>query len=385
MSPPIPAAEPPNPSTKVSAWRRPVRIIGGLFGSLIALLIIWMGAQVLLRRPYPTMMFTQADMPNLPPIADNGWEILKNELGPNIQVPRPDKDIASLSDPKATFTDRWTRATANATKLAAVAGDEQNRKWIAVIDKAAALPYFADGCPIALEPQCPRPVQLLNLHQMQEAVVLHEALTGHWDEAFARTIQMMRTDDLFLPSARSTLDQAVARSILHRTVKLVDIVLDGAAEEKKEGRGPGAAQLAEFARKIDPLVTRIREDDLSPMKTVVAEYLYSVQILEHLHYFPQSRSRYLREVFYDPGHTLEMLNERFEKYVAFAKANAAGPVPEFPRKWNWFLRNPIGHLALEPTRGAIENRVPAIVKDRTVFLKDQDALHKRLEAIAKGN
>jgi len=385
MSPPIPAAEPPNPSTKASAWRRPARIIGGLFGTIILLVFVWTGAQILLRRPYPTMMFTEADLPAIPPIADNGWEILKNELGPTIKVQRPDKDVASLCDAKATFTDRWTRTAATASKLATFARDEKNIKWLGVMDKAAALPQFADGCPIVIEPQCPSPLQLLNLHEIQEAAVLHETLTGHWDDAFARTVRMLRTDNLFLPSARSTLDQAVARSNLHRTLKLVEILLDGVAAEKKEGRGPEAAQLSEFARKVDPLVTRMTEDDLSPMKTVTAEYLYSVQIIEHLHYFPKAKSSYARTVFYDPGHTLEMLNERFDKYVAFAKSNASGPVPEFPRKWNWFLRNPLGHLALEPTRGTIENRVPAMVKDRAAFLKDQEALHKRLVALMNGN
>ena len=121
------------------------------------------------------------------------------------------------------------------------------------------------------------------------------------------------------------------------------------------------------------------------MKTVIAEYLYSVYLLEHIHYFPRAPSGFARTIFYDPGHTLEMLNERFDKYVAYAKSNAAGPVPEFPRKWNWFLRNPIGHLAIEATRGTIENRVPAMVKDRTTFLADQEALHKRLGEVLKGN
>lgn len=383
MSPPIPAAEPPNPTTKSTTGRRAARIAGGLFGTILALLITWMSAQVLLRRPYPVMMFTQADLPPVPPANENGWEILKNELRPKMQLQRIDKDVASLCDAKATFTDRWTRTTTHAAKLATVARDEEIRKWMTIIDKAAALPHYADGCPIELEPECPRPLQLLNLHQMQEAIVLNDALTGHWEAAFARTVDMLRMDDLFLPSARSVLGQAVARSHVHRTLKLVEVLLDGAAEEKKAGRGPEVAQIAEFARKMDPLVLRIQESDLSPVKVVVAEYLYSIQLLEHVNYFPQARSRYLREIFYDPGHTLEMLNDRFDKYVTFAKSNAAGPIPEFPRKWNWFLRNPIGHLALEGTRGTIENRVPATAKDNVVFLKDQETLHKRLVALAK--
>lgn len=383
MSPPISAAEPPNPTTKSSTGRRAARIAGGLFGGLIAVLIVWMSAQVLLRRPTPAMMFTQADLPPIPPPNDNGWEILRNELQSTSTLQRPDKDIASLCDAKATFTDRWARTTANAAKLGTLVRDEQTQKWLSIMDKAGKLPHYADGCPIEFDPPCPRPLQLLNLHEMHEAVVLNDALAGHWENAFVRTLQLLRMDNLFLPSARSSLGQAVARSHVHRSLKLVEILLDGVADEKKAGRGPDAAQLAEFARKMDPLVTHVQEDDLSPMKTVVVEYLYSVWMLEHLHYLPQARSRYLREIFYDPGHTLEMLNGRFDEYVAFAKSNAAGPAPQFPRTWNWFLRNPIGHLALEGTRGTIENRVPAMIKDNAVFLKDQEALHKRLVALAK--
>jgi hypothetical protein len=384
MSSPIPAAEPTNPSPKSPVGRRALKIIGALLGTIVALVLFWIAAQFLLRRPRPAMMFTQADLPALPSIADNGWEILKNDLGPTGQPQRVDKDLISLCDPKATFTDRWVRVVSNSSKLSTVAGHEHTQKWLKLIDKAASLPQFADACPLEFDAQCPRPMYLLTLHQMQEAVVLNDAITSHWEDAFARTVRMLRMDDLFLPSARATLEQAVARSLVHRSLKLVDVLLDGAADEQKGGRGPNAAQLAEFARQIDPLVTRIREEDLSPMKTVIAEYLYSVYLIEHLNYFPQAKSSFVRDIFYDPNHTLEMLNGRFDQYVAFAQSNATSPAPEFPQTWNWVLRNPIGHLALESTRGAIEIRVPAMVKDRAAFLKDQEALHKGLVALARG-
>ena len=367
--------------TKPPLGQRALRSIGWVLAGLVVLMLIWAGAQVALRRPRPTLLFTEADLPKLPPPDENGWQIVKNEI-PSIGEPqRPDKEITEISDGKATFDGRWSRAEGRAQKIADVARDEKTKRWLALIDKAAARPRFADACPMTFEPDCPRPLHLLALHQMQEATVLDDALSQRWNDAFSRVVKMVHVDTEFLPSARSTLTLAVARAEVHRTVKLVDILLDGAAHEKEQGRGPDGAQLIRFARDIEPLFEKVHDEDMEPMRVVIAEYLFSVYAIEHLTDSAQGRLSRGSSILYDPNHTLEMLNERFEKYVAFARSDGAGEAPKFPSNRLWFLRNPYGHLLLEVTRGTLENHVPTMRKDRDLLMQDLGALHKRLKAL----
>ncbi len=371
----------PNRSANVPRWRRAVRPIGSVLAGLVVLALIWATAQVLLRRPNPALLFTEADLPKMPAAHENGWEVLRIEMHATRDPQRPDKEIAEICDGKATFEDRWARAEARAQKLSDVAHDEQTKKWIAVADTAAERPKFADACSISFNPDCPSPLQLLALHQLQEAVVLFDAMGSRWEGAFARTAKMMRADIDYLPSARSTLSQAIARAQPHRTMKLVEVLLDGAAQEKKQNRGPETARLAQFARDIDALLKNVHEEDLSPQRAIVAEYLFSAFTIEHLTDSPQGRPAKGTSIFYDPGHTLEMLNERFEQYIVFARNGNAGEAPNFLRSRLWFLRNPLGHLALDGLRFPLENHLLALNKDRALFMKDNEALRKRLATL----
>lgn len=372
---------PPNRPAKSSFERRAARIVIGAIASVLILVLAWVAAQLLLRRPYPPLLYTEADLPKLPASADNGWELLKNELHAVGDLGRPAKEITEISDPKATFTDRWTRATAQAQKLSNLARDEKTKQWLGVIDKVAAHPRFVDACPITFEPDCPRSLQFLYLHQMQEAVVLHDALEHRWKEAFVRAEKMMRLDVEFLPSSRSILTQAISRAHVHRTMKLVDVLLDGVALEKQPDQRPDAARLTQLANDFGPLLNAIHEEDLAPLRAVIAEYLFSAYALDQLAHAPKA-GRFSRGsiLLYDPGHALEMLNDRFRQYTAFAQRDGVGDAPQFPLSRLYFLHNPTGHLAVDATRGTLETHIPAIARDRALLLKDRQALRERLWA-----
>jgi hypothetical protein len=370
-----------NRSRTSPLWRRAVRSIGWVLAGLVVLVLIWAGAQLALRRPLPELLFTDADLPKLPIPDENGWEVIKSEIPLAGKADRPDKEVAEICDGKATFEDRWARAEARAQKLSAVAQDEQTKKWLTVADKATLRPKFADACPIHLNADCPTPLQLLVLHQLQEAVVLHDSINNRWQDAFTRTTNMLRVDALFLPSARSTLTTAIARAQVHRAIKLVDVLLEGVAQEEKRNLGPDASALAHFAREIEPLLQNIREEDMDPMRVVVTEYLFSVYTIEHLTDSPQGRLSKGGSIFYNQGQTLELLNERFEQYIVYARGGGTGQTPNFALGRTWFLRNPIGHIALEALRGPIENHVPTIIKDRALLMQDKEALHNRLMSL----
>jgi hypothetical protein len=355
--------------------------MGWMLAGIVVIALIWAGAQIGLRRPPPTLLFTYADLPKVPPPDENGWDVLRTEIHTVAEPKRPDKEITEICDAKATFTDRWVRAERRAEKMSTIAQDEETTKWLALVDKAAALPRFADACPISLEPDCPRPLHMLALHQIQEAVVLHDAMSQHWDDALKRATTMLRVDIEFLPSARATLTQAIARSHVNRSLKLVDVLLDGAASEQAGGRGPDAARLAQFARDVDPLLKKIHEEDLAPLRAVIAEYLFSVYVIDHIKDSPQAKYSRTSTIFYDPAHALQMLNERFEEYAAYARSGGVGKPPDFPKNRLWFLRNPGGHLVLEATRGTLETHVPSISKDNKLMMLEVAALQKRLATL----
>lgn len=369
------------PAKKTPLWRRALRGVGWMLAGLFVLVVVWSVAQVALRRPRPALLFTEADFPKIPAAEENGWDVLKNEIRSIGEPQRPEKEVTELCDAKSTVDDRWSRVEARAQKLSDIADDDTTKRWLTLVDKVAARPRFADACPITIEPDCPRPIQLLALHQMQEAVVLQNALVQRWDDAFVRATKMLRVDIEFLPSARSTLSQAVARAHVHRSVKLVGVLLDGAAEENKQNRGPEAARVTQFAREVSLLLQKVRDEDMAPIRAVIAEYLFSAYVIEHLTDFRGGQYSRGNFILYDPGHTLEMANERFEQYKVFARDPHALPVPKFPRSKTWFLRNPIGHLALEVTRAPLENHLPTITRDNQLLMQDRAALLERLAAL----
>jgi hypothetical protein len=381
MTPPSSPSPVQDRPTKPPLWRRAVRAVAWVLAGLVVLALIWAGAQLALKRPAPAPLFTDADLPALPRPDENGWVVLTNEMRSSRNPERPDKDVTEICDAKTTLHDRWARAEARAQKLSDVAHDAATKRWLALIDKASAYPRFADGCVFEIEQNCSRPLQMLAIHQMQEAVVLHDAMGSRWDEAFARIGRMMRVDVDFLPSARSTVSQAVAKAHVHRSIRLVDTLLEGASLEKPQGRGPDAALLAALAREVEPMLAKIREEDLAPIRAVIAEYLFFTYSLEHLTDSPEWQFTKDNTILYDPGHTMEMLNARFEKWAAYARADGVGDPPEFARNPMRFLRNPVGQSLVDMTGGALETHVLSIAKDRTKLLQDRDALRKRLSAL----
>lgn len=374
------SSEQKNRPAKQPVGRRALRGVGRTLAALVVLLLIWTGAQVALRRPKPNMLYSEADFAKLPPPEENGWEALKVGMTTLGELKRPDKEITEICDGKATFTDRWVRAESRAKKLAEIAADEKTKAWIALAEKAGHHVRYADACPIEFEPKCPRPLQLLILHQVHEAVVLHDALEQRWDQAFSRTKELLRVDVEFLPSARSTFTVSVARAHVHRSLTLFSVLLDGVDAATKQNKGPEVAKVAIWAKEIAPLLKGIREEDLSPMRAVIAEYVFSVYAIEHIMDFPEGRFTKSGRFYYDLGHTLEMLNDRFTAYASFAQRNGTGDPPTFSQSRLRYLRNPIGHLVLDSTAAQLGTLIPTMVKDRDELLADRKALYERLEA-----
>ncbi len=380
MTEPASSPSEPRPAKRPSS-RRILRGIGFSLAGIAVILLLWSAAQVGLRRTRPAPLFSESDLPALVPPGENGWEILRNAWRSVGEPKRPEKEVAEICDAKASFEDRWSLAEGRAQKLSDVAHDAS--KWIVLLDKAFERPRFTDSCPIQLETNCPRGVQLLALHQIQESVVLHDAQSGRWDDAFARTVKMARTDVDFLPSGRSAIGQAVSQSNVHRTMKLVGALLDGAAKEANAGKGPDATKVASFAKEIDGHLSKIRAEDMEPMRAVVAEYLYSLSAFDFT--LGPLREKYgpITTIIYDPGHSVEMLNGRFEKLAAFARAGGVGIPPEFHRSSTWFLRNPMGQRIVEAVHPGLDGRIPIIEKDRQAIVKDREALQARLAGYLK--
>lgn len=381
MSPETASIDHKNRPSKPAADHRLMRAVGRVLAVLVVLLLLWTGAQVALRAPKPALLYTEADFAKLPTPEDNGWEVLRTEMGALGELQRPDKEIIELCDGKATFTDRWSRAEGRASKLAAIAADEKAKSWIALAEKAGHHARFADACPVEIDPKCPRPVQLLALHQVQEATILHDALQQQWEKAFSRATELLRVDIEFLPSARSTFTVSVARANVHRAITLLSILLDGVDAAAKQNQGPEATKMAQWVKNFAPLLKSIREEHLSPMRAVIAEYVYSAYTIDHIIDVPQGRFSNAGRLYYDVGHTFEMLNDRFQAYVAFAQRNGAGDPPTFSQSRLRYLRNPVGHLVLDGTSAQLGMLIPMMVKDRELLLADRNALYERIRPL----
>lgn len=139
--------------------------------------------------------------------------------------------------------------------------------------------------------------------------------------------------------------------------------------------------MAQWVKNFAPLLKSIREEHLSPMRAVIAEYVYSAYTIDHIIDVPQGRFSNAGRLYYDVGHTFEMLNDRFQAYVAFAQRNGAGDSPTFSQSRLRYLRNPVGHLVLDGTSAQLGMLIPMMVKDRDLLLADRNALYERIRPL----
>jgi hypothetical protein len=368
-------------------WRR-VLLVAGLVVSLpLVGAGVWAGANLLGRESEPAHLWTEADLPKLPPDAENGWSAFADASRTLARPSIPDGlasacDIVGHGDAKGA----WTDAKRDRDAVADTVKDRDNREWIEVVSRSYAMPAFADTCPIDLEADC-RSLPYYHAHQLAELALLNQALEGAWNEAFSGTRLLVDGDFAFVVSTRSLLNQMIAFANASRTLELLEVLLAG-YQEAGNDENRRDADAATFD-KLSSSLMKLERSELGIQRSVMGEYIFHVRTLKVVEDVPaqvQIAEGWgpMGRVFFDRGATLRLLNEDFEGVMAFANKPGSAPPerPRFTETSMWWLRNPVGKIVLDTGRATLIPVLEKGIKEADDLIIHRDALRKRIDALA---
>jgi len=333
------------PRGESKLWRK---VLLGAALALVLLLLAaggWLGANLLLKDPQPALLWTEADLPALPPAPDNGWLVFSNKRLGN---PNVSSSLTALCDGKAhpSALAAWQEARKLRGDVVAVVSDRGNEARIDGLREAYLEPQFRDACPLDIEADCPW-IPLLRTHQLVELSLLDRAMDGHFEEAFTGADLLARGDLSFVVSSRTLVSQMVGFAIVRRMMSLVDVLLAGYEDELAADRPVSAKTSAlESIRKrlstLDPV-------ELSMRRSLIGEYQMVMRTLDLVEQSPSAagiggRWEPLAGLLYDRGATQRMFNDEYRSLMEFVEVpGKPEPVSKDPtQQWGWWFRNPVG-------------------------------------------
>ncbi len=371
-------SEKPGDETKL--WRKV------LLGAGLALVLVclsaggWLGANLLLKDPQPALLWTEADLPALPPASDNGWVVFSNKRLGN---PTVSSSLTALCDGKAhpSALAAWQEARRLRGDVVAVVSERGNQARIDGLREAYLKPQFRDACPLDIEADCPW-IPLLRAHQLVELSMLDRAMEGHFEDAFAGADLLAQGDLSLIVSSRRLLSQMVGFAIVRRMMSLVDVLLAGYEDELADDRPVSAKTSAlESIRKrlstLDPV-------ELSMRRSLIGEYQMVVRTLDLVEQSPSAagiggRWEPLAGLLYDRGATQRRINDEYQALMEFVEVPGK-PQPvskDATEGWGWWLRNPIG----KQLKGLTSIMAPTLARgkrDAADVILLRDAVIKRL-------
>jgi len=362
-----------------SLVRRLAVAVAWIAGGLAALAVLWLLSNALLRTPDPPPLFQESDLPALPPEQDNGWVSFQAQArrGPATCS----KELHDLLDPSIQGSaSRWQSARDQRGSIVEYVSDARQVPWIRLLEDAMAKPFFADACPIDPGTECAIMV-LYRTHDVLALDVLARGLGGDWKGALSSSARMLRADASYLASTRELVAQMVALSIAHRSMVLIDVLLDGYEESLT---APEAASLDRGAlEEIAQAAEGIRLERIDLKRSVVAHYVWWWRAIRDLSDGRLEGGRLTDKVerlLLDRGQTLVALNEQTVPLAAYA-ANPSGPEPpERPLAASgafWWLHNPTGKRLLDGLASWQVRRIRDTAKRRSDLLSAAEALTRR--------
>ncbi len=311
----------------------------GFAGVALALAALWAGENAFHHEPSPAPLFTEGDLPALPPPADNGWSTF--QAGTKVSVAEVPPDLRRLCAP-AEEPRSFSEVVAQAGPVAHFVADSD--RSIQLLESALAQPAFADACGIGVDAHCSY-LPLLAAHQAVELAVLHRALQGHWNHALGSATALLRGDAGLLSSFRTFASEAIAMAGARRSVALASLLAAGLTatrgEATREPLAPGATGALLAA------VTALGAANVDLRRSVIAEHLLAARAVEAF------AAGTLRErLLLDPGQTLRLLDERTAAAAAFAEAPETAPPPVVRLRSEgatWWLHNALGKQMLDAT------------------------------------
>ena len=379
----------PKKDTKQTPWWR--RLLLGMALALLLLALVvggWVGSNLALRHEEPKQLWTEADLPSLPAHEKNGWTTFNRESN---SLGRVNSDVNKLvtslhvsSHPSP--SDAWKEVRSSESEIRTKTSDPSHRPWVELIGRTYAMPAFADACPLELEMdmKC-NWLGLFRAHQLAELAMLTHALDGRWNEALVGTKRLAFGDAAFVQSSRSLLSQMIGIVNATHTVELVELLLAGYQQPNERRAEVNPSTWIELTTAL----SSVKRSDLTMERAVMAEYLLYVRGLDVIAEDPRKAGMdgwgSASGVFFDKGATLELLNQDFESLMEFTK-KPGSPEPKrqrFTEGGLWWLRNPVGKLAMDLGRTDIVNFVKKGNRKADALISKRDAVLPKIEKAKK--
>lgn len=331
------------------------------------------GADILLAKPPPPLLWTEQDLPPLPDAASNGWVVIQNRAARS-QPPSLPSAVHSITQvsPTRPAGQAWTDITTLQPAVSGFVHDTANADWYATIDLSLSKPSFADACPTRIDSDCPH-LAVLRAHQMEELRALDSALDGRWNDALVSAARLASSDAAFSATTRSIVSAMVSLARCTRAVDLID-VLD--AGYRAAGKDATTVDI-QTMRSVGAAIASVKAADMDLKRAVISEYLFSVQGLALAEATPGAVSPAagdlgpLARFTFDRGETLAMLNDDYRAWAAYARA-PAGPAPTPPPSraagsW-WWMHNATGKTSLDMLQLQIARMIKRAADDRAELM-----------------
>jgi len=297
-------------------------------------------------------LWTEADLPELPPDAENGWVLFGQGIWEISHESPPahlmkvvhrsfDPEYPEESTTKSPEIS-WMEALELREEIEDFLDAEANRAAVGLLSESLSLSRFADNEEVSLTASRSRS-PLMHLLEVWRIAFLHalsRAAGGSWEEAAADAARMAQGGFDLVVSSRTTLIRAVSLIIVWLSLELAETLLEGwEAEDGARHGDPGAeAALAGLCATTEAIDTR----DIDHFQPMISEYLVFADMLEHImhkHKEPGSN------VIFDRNDTLHLWNELFRALEPWARNPLGAKWPGIPcptDSWGWWLYNPLG-------------------------------------------
>ena len=272
----------------------------------------------LMARPTPAPLWTAADLPALPPAADNGWTVLQVEgsgddfaaIGEANAALKQALEATSVADARTALSEMRMLAAKKgpATERCANAFEKQHLAY-------ACTPHPNDKCRVIPFHQC---------HAWWLTQLLVEQTSSDPQPIAERFNRQLDKDQEIAHTASTLLGQKVVARALTDTVD-VALWLNKHRPEALKGV------------KLERLKGRM----LNVKNAAIGEYMFSTAAIEMV----SSEDNHL---LYDTGATLQLLNEAHEP----ARNGDYSAIALPPRPTFWWWHNPVGWHVIELTVGS---------------------------------
>ncbi|WP_106089144.1 hypothetical protein [Enhygromyxa salina] len=309
--------------------------------------VVFVGANVCTTE-VPPPLWTQADLDNDVPEADNGWSLVVAEN--HVKVP---ESLAKLVDGSERDAERyWADVDQQADALQAFLATDAAREVSDQLDQARARPGFADTCQLGGGGAC-LTIAWRDVHRVGVLRAAALARAGESADASLLLRDLIRMDTAHLQSARYIVSFLVASANMRAALTQANML--ASRLDQREVTADTRVAMAELAQ----VVEAVDIEAINLQRVVIGEYLACAQTLERL----ESGDAELPDRAkappgigwaFDRGETLRSLNERFEhRYRAAGSNDAAatfGAGEDSPKQeFAWWLRNPVGKLYIDST------------------------------------